>query len=75
MTSKKRLRETKACRKPRGIGHNSPPATKGKGKSIISAQDFEDSVADNSKVYLKVDLDADIRVIAALKGDVAIGIL
>ncbi len=52
-----------------------PPATKGKGKSIISSQDSEDGVAGNSKVYLKVDLDADIRVIAALKGDVAIGIL
>lgn len=53
---------------------DSPPATKGKGKSIISSQDSEDGVAGNSKVYLKVDLDADIRVIAALKGDVAIGI-
>jgi len=60
-----------ARHRPRG----SPPATKGKGKSIISSQDSEDGVAGNSKVYLKVDLDADIRVIAALKGDFAIGIL
>jgi hypothetical protein len=54
---------------------DSPPATKGKGKLVISSQDSEDGVAGNSKVYLKVDLDADIRVIAALEGDVAIGIL
>lgn len=51
------------------------PATKQKGKPIISPKDSEDGVAGNSKVYLRVDLDADIRVIAALKGDVAIGIL
>jgi flagellar biosynthesis GTPase FlhF len=50
------------------------PATKQKGKPI-SSQDSEDDVAGNSKVYLKVDLDADVRVIAALKGDVAVGIL
>ena len=54
---------------------DSPPATKGKGKLVTSSQDSEDGVAGNSKVYLKVDLDADIRVIAALEGDVAIGIL
>jgi chemotaxis protein histidine kinase CheA len=52
-----------------------PPVTKEKGKLIVSPQDPEDGVAGNSKVYLKVDLDADIRVIATLKGDVAIGIL
>lgn len=51
------------------------PATKQKGNQIISPKDSEDGVAGNSKVYLRVDLDADIRVIAALKGDVAIGIL
>ena len=51
------------------------PATKQKGKPVISPKDSEDGVAGNSKVYLRVDLDADIRVIAALKGDVAIGIL
>jgi hypothetical protein len=51
------------------------PAIKQKGKPIISPKDSEDGVAGNSKVYLRVDLDADIRVIAALKGDVAIGIL
>jgi flagellar biosynthesis GTPase FlhF len=50
------------------------PATKQKGKPI-SSQDSEDDVAGNSKVYLRVDLDADVRVIAALKGDVAVGIL
>jgi flagellar biosynthesis GTPase FlhF len=50
------------------------PATKQKGKPI-SSQDSEDDVAGNLKVYLKVDLDADVRVIAALKGDVAVGIL
>jgi flagellar biosynthesis GTPase FlhF len=50
------------------------PATKQKGKPI-SSQDSEDDVAGNSKVYLKVDLDADVRVIAVLKGDVAVGIL
>ena len=51
------------------------PATKPKGKPIISSQDSEDGVAGNLKVYLRVDLDADVRVIAALKGDVAVGIL
>jgi chromosome segregation ATPase len=54
---------------------DSAPATKGKGNLIISPQGSEDGVAGNLKVYLKVDMDADIRVIAALKGDVAIGIL
>jgi hypothetical protein len=54
---------------------DSSPATKEKGKSIISPQDSEDGVAGNLRVHLKVDLDADIRVIAVLKGDVAIGIL
>jgi hypothetical protein len=51
------------------------PATKQKGKPIILSQDPEDGVAGNLKVYLRVDLDADVRVIATLKGDVAVGIL
>jgi hypothetical protein len=38
-------------------------------------RESEDSVAGNLKIHLKLGLDADIRVIATLRGDVAIGIL
>ena len=46
-----------------------------RGNPGVSTKDSDDDVAGNLKVHLKLDVDADIRVIAALRGDVAIGIL
>jgi pyruvate/2-oxoglutarate dehydrogenase complex dihydrolipoamide acyltransferase (E2) component len=44
-------------------------------KPVVSMTDCEDGVAGKLKIHLKLDLDADIRVIATLRGDVAIGIM
>ena len=52
-----------------------PQTTDGNEKLVGSTKDSEDGVAGNLKVHLKLDLNADIRVIAALRGDIAIGIL
>lgn len=46
-----------------------------RGNPSVSTKGSDDDVAGNLKVHLKLDVDADIRVIAALRGDVAIGIL
>ena len=52
-----------------------PHAASETEKPIGHTKDSEDSVAGNLKVCLKLDLDAEIRVIAALRGDIAVGIL
>jgi hypothetical protein len=44
------------------------------GKPVVSTTDSEHDIAGNLKIYLKLDLDADIRVIATLRGDIALGI-
>ena len=54
------------------------PQITGESKNpVASNKDSEDKddIAGTLKVHLKLALDADIRVIAALKGDIAIGIL
>jgi hypothetical protein len=54
-----------------------PHAASETEKPIGHTRDSEDSVAGNLKVCQAclIDLDAEIRVIAALRGDIAVGIL
>ena len=50
----------------------------GAGRKVDKADEVDDDpngVAGNTKIRLKLDLVLDVRVIAALKGDVAVGLM
>ncbi|EUC33838.1 hypothetical protein COCCADRAFT_36397 [Bipolaris zeicola 26-R-13] len=61
---------------------NKTKGKKGKGKGNEEGEDEEGFGLDNNKdvkgslkIHIKLDLEADIRIIARVKGDIAIGIL
>lgn len=61
---------------------NKAKGKKGKGKGNNDEEDDEGFGLENGKdvkgslkVHIKLDLEADIRIIARVKGDIAIGIL
>ncbi|KAJ9645118.1 hypothetical protein H2201_001086 [Coniosporium apollinis] len=52
---------------PKGLGLDKPD----QGVPMFDAEDVKGSL----KIHIKLNLDADIRIIARIKGDIAIGIL
>ena len=58
-------------KKKKGKGNNEDDEEDDEGFGLDNGKDVKGSL----KVHIKLDLEADIRIIARVKGDIAIGIL